>query len=370
MARACILLASWLGVVSLVSVTPVFAAGAAERAAPVQVHEPDLNGRAAEHGPHPENQTRAVIILAVFCLMVIPASLLGGWLPFVIELTHTRIQLMISLVGGLMLGIGLFHMLPHAVAEMGPGSLDTAIGWMMAGLLSMFFLIRAFHFHQHGPTERADLPPENREHARGADHAHHPDHDHGHPAHRHARRGKSARLSWAGVTFGLAVHTLLDGVALAASVQADADHGGQWSLYGLGTFLAVILHKPLDAVSITSLMTADGWPVRWRHAVNAGFALMCPLGAMLFFFGAERFSGHQAVVVGCALAFSAGVFVCISLSDLLPELELHSHDRVKLSFALLLGIAVAYGIGYLEPEHAHVHAAGDHAHDHHPPQNE
>jgi zinc and cadmium transporter len=58
-------------------------------------------------------------------------------------------------------------------------------------------------------------------------------------------------------------------------------------------------------------------------------------------------------IVGATLAFSAGVFVCISLSDLLPELEFHAHDRVKLSLALLLGVAAAYGIGYLEPEDAH-----------------
>jgi zinc and cadmium transporter len=61
----------------------------------------------------------------------------------------------------------------------------------------------------------------------------------------------------------------------------------------------------------------------------------------------------QTALVGCALAFSAGVFVCISLSDLLPELEFHSHDRLKLSLALLFGVAAAYGIGYLEPEGSH-----------------
>ncbi len=49
-------------------------------------------------------------------------------------------------------------------------------------------------------------------------------------------------------------------------------------------------------------------------------------------------------MVGCGLAFSAGVFLCISLSDLLPELEFHAHDRVVLSLALIAGIALAYAI--------------------------
>ncbi|MCA9021216.1 MAG: ZIP family metal transporter, partial [Planctomycetaceae bacterium] len=132
-------------------------------------------------------------------------------------------------------------------------------------------------------------------------------------------------------------------------------------LFGLGTFLAIALHKPLDAVSITSLMAASGWSVGWRNAVNIGFAMMCPLGAVLFFLGVQQFSENQHIIIGCALAFSAGVFLCISLGDLLPEMEFHSHNRFRLSFVLLLGIALAYGIGFLEPEHAHQH--GGHSHD-------
>jgi zinc and cadmium transporter len=83
--------------------------------------------------------------------------------------------------------------------------------------------------------------------------------------------------------------------------------------------------------------------------------MMCPLGAALFFLGMTQFAGQQQVVLGCALAFSAGVFLCISLGDLLPEIEFHSHDRIKLSVMILIGISAAYLIGFLEPEHAHRH---------------
>jgi len=57
--------------------------------------------------------------------------------------------------------------------------------------------------------------------------------------------------------------------------------------------------------------------------------------------------------VGCSLAFSGGAFICISLSDLLPEMEFHSHNRWSLSTALLLGIGLAWAIRYLEPAHLH-----------------
>jgi zinc and cadmium transporter len=59
-------------------------------------------------------------------------------------------------------------------------------------------------------------------------------------------------------------------------------------------------------------------------------------------------------MVAAALAFSAGAFICIALSDLLPEVHFHSHDRTKLTVAFLLGIGLAYGIGVLEPANFHL----------------
>jgi zinc and cadmium transporter len=302
-------------------------------------------GPAGSHWP--------LILAVIYCAGVVLASLAGGWLPLFIRMTHTRLQLSMSLCGGLMLGIGLLHLLPHAFAVL--GSLDRAVVWMLTGLLTMFFLIRAFHFHQHepSPSPPAAQPHTHEHHAH--DHAHdhaHPPHDHHHPA---------ERLSWIGVALGLGIHSLIEGMALAASVQVDAAEGGR-GLLGAGTFLAIFLHKPFDAVPISILMQARQASNRLTHVVNGVFAAFCPLGMALFFLGFERFTEHQAAIVGCALAFSAGVFLCISLADLLPELEFHSHDRLKLSLALLIGVAIAYGIGYLEPESAHEHHAAQHEH--------
>ena len=53
-------------------------------------------------------------------------------------------------------------------------------------------------------------------------------------------------------------------------------------------------------------------------------------------------------VTANTLAFSAGTFLCIALSDLLPELQFHEHDRVKLSLALLAGVALMAAAGGIE----------------------
>ena len=303
-----------------------------------------------------------LILLIVYCGLIAISSLSGGTLPLLIRLTHTRMQVLVSVVGGFMLGVGIFHQLPHAVVTMSSGShdpsfsLDWCMGWLMFGLLLTFFMLRMFHFHSHGPVEEDDAP---HTHDCAHDHDHDHRHDHDHDSDHEGPKGALKGSSWIGIFLGLSLHTLLDGVALAANVQADAlhhlEHGGFAGFipFGIGTFLGVALHKPLDSMSITSLMAAGGWSGRSMKLVNIGYALMCPIGAFLFFFGIQRFAVGQETVVAGALAMSAGVFICISLSDLLPEVQFHSHDRLKLSAALLLGIGTAWGIGFLEPAHTH-----------------
>jgi zinc and cadmium transporter len=141
-------------------------------------------------------------------------------------------------------------------------------------------------------------------------------------------------------------------------VLAEAGHSHGFALWGLGTFLAVALHKPLDALSITSLMAAGKWSPRAIWVANLAFALMCPIGAMAAAWGLANMAGGQSVALGCALAFAAGVFLCIALADLLPEVAFHAHDRLNLTLALFLGIGLAWGIGFLEPAHSH----GGHGH--------
>lgn len=319
------------------------------------------------------------LLLLFYCVCIVISSLLGGLAPQLVRLNHRRMQLMMSLVGGLMLGVALLHLLPHSVAEQ--GSVDRAMLWALFGLLTMFLLIRVFHVHAHEHGDVSDVvghghgPHEVQGHAHehGHGHSHHGHtHDHGHHHHHdcdkhHAPTVERHQLSWIGLAFGLSLHTLIDGLALGAAVASESHAGHSWALYGLGTFLAVLLHKPLDALSITSLMAAGGWSKKSAWTANVVFSLMCPLGALAFVLGVSRWVDAQHMIVGCALAFAAGVFLCISLADLLPEVTFHTHDRFRLTTFLLLGMGLAWGIGFLEPSHSHSHQH-DHSQDNEPEQ--
>ena len=271
-------------------------------------------------------------ILGAYCAVIILASLAGGWIPILVRLTHTRLQIAISFVAGFMLGIGVLHLLPHAWQQL--RSIDRTALWLLTGFLVMFFTQRFFHFHHH------DVPDETASVSQDSTH-----HEHNHPKPSLAEQSAS-RLSWTGAALGLTLHSMFDGIALAASVQAELQTPGVWK--GLGTFLVIVLHKPFDAMAVSTLMAASGRSRFSCHWVNGLFALAIPVGVLLFFLGANQYAQAASHFLGATLAFTAGTFLCISTSDLLPEIQFHTHDRLKLSVALLAGMGLALLIGKLE----------------------
>lgn len=283
--------------------------------------------------------------LFLYCVLILLASLVGGWIPIWVRLTHRRMQLALSFVAGFMLGVGLLHLPMHALEY--TESSPRVFGWMVVGILVMFFLERFFCFHHH------DAPDSHQQGESGPNQQGHAD-----PVHDHA-------LTWSGAAVGLTLHSVLAGVALAASVQSE--EGAVWP--GLAVFLVIFFHKPFDSMSLLTLMSAGGRTGSVRHLVNGLFALAIPIGVIVFFLGVPVASGGTWGI-GEALAFAAGLFVCIALSDLLPELHFHQHDRVKLSVALLAGLALAFAVSQLDShEHEHHeeparHSTDNHGHDH------
>ena len=272
------------------------------------------------------------LLVLAYGITIIASAMAGGFLPQIIRLNHVRMQVVLSFVGGMMLGVAVLHLLPHGFLSLqqwakdveGHNAINITMRAMLVGLLFTFFMMRAFHFHQHAEGE-----------------GHHHDHD-GQPL---------SRLGWAGMIFGLGLHTFMDGIALGAAVLHDSGHPHtiSWAPPGFGVYLAILLHKPLDALSITALMTADKRSWTAIHTANACFGLMCLLGAAFAAY-LPALAADSGFWLGCLLAASAGVFLCISLSDLLPEVQFHRHDRLQLSASLLLGIGISF---VLEMMHRH-----------------
>ena len=146
-------------------------------------------------------------LLALYGTALFAASLLGSGLPRLFRMTHTRTQMVLSLISGLMLGVALLHLIPHAFAN--GQSIDSVMIWTLSGLIFMLLLLRWFHFHQHDFASAAadcDLASADEHH-----HAH---------AHDHAHLPEQA-LGAMGLFAGLCVHTVVDGIGECRCVSGD-----------------------------------------------------------------------------------------------------------------------------------------------------
>ena len=151
-----------------------------------------------------------VTVLLVYSVLIIIASVLGGMLTQKIRVTHLGMQLIMSLVGGLILGVAILHMLPHAVSA-APQHLNAIVFSMLLGVLGMLLLMRLFHAHQHTSDDHGLEPGEDCSQAE-----HHHSHGDDHPP--------QGSLRWLGLSLGMTAHSLLDGLAIASYVAAD-QHG-------------------------------------------------------------------------------------------------------------------------------------------------
>ena len=278
-----------------------------------------------------------VLLLFAYSAAIFAVSLLGGKLSAIVTMTHFRTQLVMSLVAGFLLGVAMYHLLLHSLEDIpGPYAGEIAVGCAVLGVIMIIVLLRMFRFHQHEFDHEAVEMPNQHDH-----------HDH------HDRVNVNPRSVF-GVATGLGLHTRTEGIALGASMRIGLIHEGETILVGLGVFLAIMLHKPLDAYSIIGLMRVSGYGDRACTLTNIGFALLCPLITVLTYLGVGVLSElNELHVVGYIMAFAAGVFLCISLSDLLPEIQFHSHDRGILAIAFLIGIGLAYALFYFESDTMH-----------------
>jgi zinc transporter ZupT len=127
---------------------------------------------------------------------------------------------------------------------------------------------------------------------------------------------------------GLGVHTLFDGVAIAAGFLVSPALGGV-------LFLAVVIHKIPEGFTIASIMLAGGHSRAAALGAGGALGVLTLGGALLTGLVADRHVGH-------ALALSAGVTIYVAASDLIPEVNREGGPALAWTvFAGLLFFVVA-----------------------------
>lgn len=217
------------------------------------------------------------------------ASFLGSLIVIARKkITKNFLFYFIALGAGFVFAASLFDMIPEAIKIS-----SSAVSYIILG----FFLIHFFehivssHFHFGEETHKEEI----------------------HKA-----------TAWS-ILLALTIHTFLDGVSISAGFNIN-------SLLGFTIFAAVILHKIPDGFTVASVMMASG---RERAGVIAA-SLILSFSTIVGSFWAATFTSYTPIL----LAVSAGAFLHIAATDLIPEIV--KQRKLSLSLVIIVGVMLYY----------------------------
>jgi len=216
---------------------------------------------------------------------------------------------LVSLSVGVLLGDVFLHILPEALSS-AKSEMVLAVS-VFLGVLVFFVLEKFFRWH----------------------HAHSVDENHCDDCHVEEKNSESdTDNSEIGkmVIFGDGIHNLIDGVVITAAFFTNIP-------LGIATTIAVLFHEIPQEISDFAILLHSGYSRAKALIFNFSSALVSLLGIVVVFF-AKDVDGFLVL----ANAFTAGAFIYIAASDLVPEL--HKTTEVKKSVVQFLGIVLGFVI--------------------------
>ncbi len=242
-------------------------------------------------------------------------SLLGGSLIFTTKKRRQQAILLAMPFGaGALLAAAFFDLLPEAFEI---GKAQELLLWVLAGFLFFFVLERsASWFHHH---------------------------------HEHDREGKNAQQRRL-IVIGDLLHNAIDGIAIGAAFLVSP-------ATGFITTLAVSAHEIPKELGTFALLLSRGWKDKMVILANIATAVATLVTAIaVYLLG----SGEQ-LPVAPLLAVTAGFFIYIAASDIIPDIHEQPHRQGTIQAAMLIvGIILVGGLVTT------LHAVGAHDHDNEP----
>jgi zinc and cadmium transporter len=233
------------------------------------------------------------ILASTFLVSLI--SLIGIFTFLVKEKQLYRILFyLIGFSAGALIGGAFLHILPEALEKSPP---TFVFSWVISGI-ALFFLMERYFFWRHCHEE--------------------------------------GKCQVHGFTYlnliGDGFHNFLDGMIIAASFMVSIH-------VGIVTTLAVIFHEIPQELGDFGVLIYGGFSKSKALFFNFISALAAMAGALVGYFIAGAASGFSSII----LPLTAGGFIYIATSDLIPELHKESDlKRSTLAFAAFL-----CGIGFM-----------------------
>ena len=254
----------------------------------------------------------ATVASFVSVLIVSLASLVGI-AAFSLQEERLRriLYILVGLAAGALIGDAAIHLIPEALSEIEDARTFSFL--LILGIVVFFILEKYLRWHHahHGLEEEHE--------SEEVDH---------HPRH-------LAPL----VLFADGVHNMVDGAVIAASYLVSFP-------VGVATTIAVFLHEIPQEVADYALLTHSGLSRGKALFFNFLSALIAFLGVILVL----MFSNVVDSIGPLAAAFTAGAFIYIAATDLIPELHKTKDPKrsaTELS-AFVVGIVLMFALSFLE----------------------
>lgn len=222
-------------------------------------------------------------------------SLIGVITLFIrTSLLQSRLIYAVSFAAGALFGDAFLHLLPEAVEEAGGFTLAVAVP-VLLGIILSFIIEKFVHWH-------------HCHHLNHAGHKHHLDHQ--------QQKSTLAAMN----LFGDGVHNFIDGLIIGVSYLVSVP-------VGIATTLAVLLHELPQELGDFGILLHSGLSKMRALVYNFLVSTTAIIGAVIAFVLNIYLEGLTQFL----LPLSAGVFIYIAGSDLIPEL----HHEIKLEKSML-----------------------------------
>lgn len=248
------------------------------------------------------------IAIFVSALLIWFASLVGIFGLFInVERLNRLISHLVSFAVGALLGGAFLHLIPRAFGDEVLG--DDAPIYVVAGIIVFFVLERFLHWH----------------------HEHHVD--------EHEAPRLQTKPVVGMIVVGGGMHNFVDGLLVAAA------HGVSLEA-GMVTTVAILLHQIPQEMGDFGVLVHGGLSGRralWYNFLSGSAAIFGAAASILLGTVATNYSS-------ILLALTAGAFIYIAASDLIPELHRSPGRRAALNQLLLIlaGVGVMVAIKLIE----------------------
>lgn len=174
--------------------------------------------------------------------------------------------------------------------------------------------------------------------------------------HHHEHEEKKKKSSSSLIVIGDTLHNALDGVAIGAAFLVSP-------ATGIVAAIAVALHEIPQEIGDFGLLLKNGMKKKKVILVNVISALATTVTAVAVY----AFGNGESELIPYVLAITAGFFIYIAASDIIPEL----HEQIKSKYdlrpwfllfgALLIIIISPIAHEYIDAGHDHEHSESSHS---------